>query len=360
MRRIEIIFTIALGAVSAWLYVGRYGSTPPFRDASGSVVEGSVAEMQRLRLGGIEQSITIRGRNTNAPILIWLHGGPGTDETGLLRKYNSELENHFLVVYWTQRGTGRSYTSDTPASSMTIAQFVSDLDELITDLQRRFGKQRVVLAGHSWGTSFGVAYAQAHPQKLAAFVGVSQVVNATAGEKLSYRFTLDEAKRRRNAEALRDLVALGEPPYSVDSIMVQRKWLEEFGGGSFHKPTSMLNLMWQSFGASEMTLLDGVYFKSGVDFSLHALAKANARVDWWSSARRFEMPVFIASGRFDHNTDAGLQKAWFDKIDAPAKMHRWFEHSAHSPLFEEPDQFNQFMIEEVLPVAQKRRVANLN
>ena len=311
--------------------------------------------MRRLPLGGVEQSITIRGQNSQAPILIWLHGGPGTDETGMWRKHNSELEDHFLVVYWTQRGTGRSYSGDIPASSMTIRQFVSDLDELIAYLRRRLGMQKVVLAGHSWGTSFGVAYAQAHPQNVAAFVGISQVVNATAGEKLSYRFTVNEAKRRGNREALRELTALGEPPYPIASIMTQRKWLEEFGGGSFHKPTSLPSLMWQSFGASEMTLLDGVYFKAGADFSLNALAKENAGVDWWSHARKFKMPVFIVSGRFDHNTDADLQKAWFDRIEAPAKTHQWFEHSAHSPLFEEPDRFNRFMIDTVLPVAREWR-----
>lgn len=355
----KLVFVVLLiGAISTWQYVGRWGSTPLFRDASGTIVSGSVAEMQRVRLGNVEQSITIRGRNAKAPILIWLHGGPGQDETGMWRKYNSALEDHFVVVYWTQRGTGRSYSSDIPASSMTINQFVNDLDELITHMQQRFGQQKVVIAGHSWGTSFGVAYAQSHPQNVATFVGVSQVVNATAGEKLSYHFTLDEAKRRGNAEALRELTALGGPPYPMASILAQRKWLEEFGGGSFHKPTSLFSLMWQSFAASELTLLDGVHYQSGADFSLNALAKENAKVDWWSNAKKFEMPVFIVSGRFDHNTPSGLQKAWFDRIEAPIKTHRWFEDSAHSPLFEEPEVFNQFMIGEVLPVAQQWRVVD--
>jgi proline iminopeptidase len=93
MRRILIILVI-LGAIGFWQYSGRYGSTPPFQSANESVVTGSVAEMQRIKLGGVDQSVTIRGLNADAPILIWLHGGPGQDATGMLRKYNSELE-HF-------------------------------------------------------------------------------------------------------------------------------------------------------------------------------------------------------------------------------------------------------------------------
>lgn len=354
-RLIAVILALTIGMVVLWQYAGRWGHTPPFRSATGDVVPGSIAEMHRLKLGGIEQSVTIRGRSANAPILIWLHGGPGMDETGLWRRFNAALEDHFLVVYWTQRGTGRSFSGDIPASTMTIAQFVSDLDELVEYMQSRFGEQKVVLAGHSWGSSLGVAYAQVHPEEVAVFVGVSQVVNATEGEKRSWRFTIDEAKRRENDVAYKELLGLGEPPYPFASIIAQRGWLEKFGGGSFHNPKSLATLMWQSFEASEVTVLDGLHFQQGVDFSLASLAVENAQVDWWDKASSFSMPVVIATGRFDRNTDADLQKEWFDRIEAPAKAHFWFEKSAHSPLFEEPEKFNRMMIETVLPLALARR-----
>lgn len=349
--RFVAVVTLVVCAVAVWQYASRWGHTPPFRVESGQLVPGSIAEMHRLKLGGVEQSVIIRGRSTKAPILIWLHGGPGQDETGLWRHFNSALEEHFLVVYWTQRGTGRSYSSDIPASSMTIAQFVSDLDELIEYMQARFGAQKVVLSGHSWGSSVGVAYAQSYPEKVSVLVGISQVVNAVEGEKRSWRFTLEEAKQRGNDAAYKELLALGEPPYSTSSMMVQREWLEKFGAGSFRKPTSLATLMWQSFEASEVTVLDGVYYQRGGDFSLTSLAVENAKVDWWNHARNFAMPVVIATGRFDRNTDADLQKEWFERIGAPAKEHFWFEESAHSPLFEEPEKFNRMMIETVLPLA---------
>lgn len=350
-RLVLVILALVIGVVVAWQYAGRWGHTPPFRSSTGEALPGSIAEMHRMKLGGVEQSVTIRGRSANAPILIWLHGGPGQDETGLWRRFNASLEDHFLVVYWTQRGTGRSYSNDIPASSMTIAQFVSDLNELVGYMQTRFGAQKVVLAGHSWGSSIAVAYAQTHPHKVSVFVGISQVVNATEGEKRSWHFTVEEAKRRGDDAAYKELLALGEPPYPTESILVQRGWLEKFGAGSFRKPTSLVTLMWQSFGASEVTVLDGVHYLQGADFSLESLAAENAQVDWWNKARSFAMPVVIATGRFDRNTDADLQKEWFDRIEAPAKEHFWFEESAHSPLFEEPDKFNSMMIETVLPLA---------
>ncbi len=351
MRKRILVVAIILG-LAAYLYQGRYGSTPAFGNISGSVLRGSVATMERMTLGSVEQSVTIRGRNAKAPILILLHGGPGMDATGMWRNHNAALEDHFVVVYWTQRGTGRSYSSDIPIKSMTISQFVADLDQLIGVLKRRFGQEKVVLAGHSWGTSLGVAYAQAHPENVSAYVGIGQIANAAEGERRTYAFTLAEAKRRGNAEALADLNKIGPPPYPIDSLLIQRGWLEKFGG-AWHEPRSLLQLMLTSYKASEMTWYDGVKFNAGIDFSLNALGPEIDKVDWMGKATRFEVPVFIVSGRYDRNTDANLAHEYFDKIEAPSKQFKWFEKSAHSPPFEEPQAFNDFMIKEVLPVASQ-------
>lgn len=339
-----------LSTLATYLYMGRNGSTPAFHTASGSIVPGSVAEMRRVRLGGVDQSFVIRGRNANAPILIWLHGGPGLDATGMWRHFNAALEDYFVVVYWTQRGTGRSYAADIPTASMRVSQFVSDLDELVTYLTTRFRQLKVVLVGHSWGSTVGVAYAQAHPDRVAAYVGTGQVVSGAEGERRAYRFTVDEARRRNNQVALEELSAIGPPPYPIPALLTQRKWLNEFGGG-WHKPTSMMSLMWTSFQASEVTWLDGVYFQRGQDFSLAALYEETKRVDWLRSATHFEMPVFFLIGRYDRNTDTGLALAYFRRLEAPSKAFFMFEDSAHSPPFEQPTAFNTILVRDVLPAA---------
>ena len=350
---IALVVILMMTSISALLYVTRLGRTPPFRDASGGVLPGSVASMERVRLGDVEQSIVIRGRSAKAPILIWLHGGPGMDETGMWRRNNAALEDHFLVIYWTQRGTGRSYDSAIPATSMRLSRFVADLDELVDLMRARFNQRRVVLVGHSWGTSIGVAYAQAHPDKVAAYVGVGQVVDAAEGERRSYAFTLAEAARRHDTVALADLRRIGPPPYPMSSLLVQRDWLNRFGG-AWHRPRDMPGLMLESFGASEVTLLDGITYARGEEFSLDALQGDTAKVNWMRDATHFAMPVFIMAGRYDHNTDGQLQYEYFQRITAPAKRFIWFEASAHSPPFEQAEAFNSAMIRDVLPVAIAR------
>jgi pimeloyl-ACP methyl ester carboxylesterase len=152
-------------AAALLLLVAACVHTQPFKDAKGHALPGSIAAMEMVPIGGISQSVWLRGISRSNPLLILLHGGPGVSESALFRHFNSGLEQHFLMVYWEQRGTGRSYHADIPPQSMTIRQFLHDLDELVDWARQRFGKDKVVLLGHSWGTVLGTIYACRHPEK---------------------------------------------------------------------------------------------------------------------------------------------------------------------------------------------------
>src|SRR5262245_30040063 len=117
----------------------RQGSTQPFRTPTGQIVPGSIAEIGYQRLGGIDQWVMIRGESSSNPPLILLHGGPGFSETRFFRRFNAPLENTFTVVYWDQRGAGKSYDRSLPRDSMTVAQFMLDLDELVDLVRTRLG-----------------------------------------------------------------------------------------------------------------------------------------------------------------------------------------------------------------------------
>jgi pimeloyl-ACP methyl ester carboxylesterase len=54
---------------------------------------------------------------------------------------------------------------------MTVEQFVSDLDELVTYVCTRVGTTNVSLFGHSWGSALGVLYAARFPKSVAVYVG---------------------------------------------------------------------------------------------------------------------------------------------------------------------------------------------
>jgi len=138
-------------------------------------VRGSIAEISYLRLGGLDQWVMIRGESATNPLLILLHGGPGSGETPLFRHFNAALEKSFTVVYWDQRGAGKSFDRGIPRSSMTVEQFIADLDELVDAVRTRVGQNKVAIFGHSWGSALGVLYAGRFPDKVATYVGSGQI-----------------------------------------------------------------------------------------------------------------------------------------------------------------------------------------
>ena len=231
------VFICRAAAIASLLLLSGCVHTVPFRDANGRIIRGSIAAMEAVNIGGISQSIWFRGVSQSNLAFILLHGGPGTSESAIFRYYNSALEQHFLVVYWEQRGTGRSFHSDILPASMTIARFVRDLDEVVDLVRTRFDKDKVVLLGHSWGTVLGTIYTSRHPDKVSAYAGVAQVADVPEGRRLSYKFAVSEAIKRGNSGAS-ELETIGPPPYdSVDERLTTGKWVEQFGG-LFHAELS--------------------------------------------------------------------------------------------------------------------------
>lgn len=91
--------------------------------------------VEPVTLGGFEQYLLIRGRDRELPVLLFLHGSPGTPETALFRHYNSELDRDFVVVHWEQRGSGKSFSGDLDPETLTIERMLSDLDELYPEFR---------------------------------------------------------------------------------------------------------------------------------------------------------------------------------------------------------------------------------
>ncbi|MDD1763371.1 MAG: hypothetical protein LUQ70_01480, partial [Methanobacteriaceae archaeon] len=78
-------------------------------------IEGvnSIASLEKIDLGGLKQTILIRGKDKNKPILLCLHGGPGMTLMPFAHITDRKLEEKFIVVHWDQRGAGKTYTKST-------------------------------------------------------------------------------------------------------------------------------------------------------------------------------------------------------------------------------------------------------
>lgn len=329
-------------------------SSPAFLDQQGKILGGSIASVERVKLGGVDQWMIVRGRDATNPVLLYLHGGPGAPMAPLTRRFIPELEEDFVVVHWEQRGAGKSYSS--PIETITIDQLVSDTLELSQKLRERFGQEKIFLLGHSWGSFLGINVVKANPELFHAYIGVGQVVDRLEGEKLSYDYALRKAQEANDQNASNALTALGAPPYPqqsyVSSLSTQRQVLRRYGG-SIYDPNLAQEIykLGNILGYDEYTLLDRVRWVTGQIRAERTLGRAMYDVNFLSDASKLDLPVFFLQGAHDWQTPTPLVKEYYASLSAPDKQMHIFEHSANAPIFEEPQHFTRVMRAHLLPLA---------
>jgi pimeloyl-ACP methyl ester carboxylesterase len=357
--RVAAAVSAGLGGLAA-LRFALPATTPRIR-ARGKAGPGSVAVLEKVRIGGTDQWILERSENAGNPVVLFLHGGPGTSQLTSNRRDTRGLEKYFTVVNWDQRGAGKSYGAIHDPDRMNIGQFVADTRELTVYLLKKFHQDRLVLVGHSWGTVIGAMAVSRYPELYSCYVGIGQIGKMAEGEAASYRWTLDQARKHHNRRAAHTLVAMGPPPYAGDwqkKTITQRSYLARFGG-EVHR---------SRFGASgrvvsgllfsrEYTLADRVNIVRGIIGSMRLLWPELFEIDLFESVPEIKVPVFLMEGKYDHECPSEIAEKYFDKLRAPAKELIWFNQSAHLPNAEERDRFNKIMAEEILPIAARHNTA---
>lgn len=335
---------ITLFIIFAMICISLVSYTSPFRNTENKKIVNSVSELVKVRIGGYKQSILIRGMDRDNPVIIFLHGGPGYPCISYIKKYQRELEKHFVVVNWDQRGSGKSFSPFIPAGSMTEQQLLLDLDDLVDYLCNRFNKEKVIIVGHSWGTVLGVSYIGIHPEKILAYVGIGQVVNHKKAELIGYQFTTNKANETKNEKAIKELDSIGIPPYPLASkkMMVQRKWLNQYGGNEI-AISCKKEIMNGIISAPEYSLFDGLKFMLGNIYSVTKLYGYLEQIDFEESDKEFRVPMYFCAGRYDYVTPSELTEKYYNQISAPKKELYWFEESAHEPHLEEEEKFTEVM-----------------
>ena len=332
------------------LSLGPSTRTKPILDAQGRTVPGSIATLEPLKLGGVRQWVLVRGRSADNPLLLKLHGGPGQAEMATVG-LNRLLEDDFVVIEWDQRGAGKSGASMQPTDAMNIDQLVADTIELTEHLTRRFGKQKLIIVGHSWGSILGLMAVQRRPDLYSAFISTGLIANFAEGQQVAYRFLLAEAERRSASKALADLTAVGGPPYAGADGAARWKrcarWLGEFGA-LWHSSEKFNRVGWM-VSSIEYSWPEKLRFSRTAERSFDLLYADLLSVNLIETIRQVEVPVYFAEGRYDRLAPVEVAERYFSSLIAPSKEWVLFENSAHFPQWEEREEFHKLLVNTVLP-----------
>lgn len=323
------------------------------------VTPNGIQHLEMVRIGGIEQWVSIRGTDTRNPVLLVIHGGPGYVSMPMSWWFARDWEEYFTVVQWDQRGAGKTLLINDPktmAPTMTLERMESDAEEMTQWARKELNKKKIFVLGHSWGSYLGLELATRHPEWLHAYVGVGQLTNGPESERRGWSFALGAAMRAGNARAERELRAIA--PYfaaghlsSLKDIYTERKWLDLYGSVMAYRngnsAESNLAKLSPDYSDAEVT-----HIWRGNDFSESYLLARVLRLDL-SGIRKLQCPLVIFAGRYDTNVNSQVAAEWFAQVEAPSKRFVWFENSAHLPMTEEPGKFLVSLVRYVRPIAER-------
>ena len=331
------------------------GKSEPFLDENGNPLPSSISEKIHVNINGVEQGMFIKGKDINNPVLLFVHGGPGMPEYWLIQKKSTRLEDIFTVVWWEQRGAGLSYNPDIPSESMSADQFVSDTLEVTIYLRKRFGKEKIYLMAHSWGSYIGIQAAARSPELYYAYIGMGQISYQIKSEQLAYDYALEQYKKNGNTDMVQKLEAAPPTmtvPLPAKYELLRDEYMHDIGIGTTRDMKSVITgIFLPSWQFREYTLGEkvnlwrGKLFSRSSNFNLWDKMQAT---DLTQKVTEMEVPVYFFHGAYDYTCAYPLAKDYFEKLKTPIKGFYTFEQSAHTPLIEEPEKMMKTLQEDVL------------
>ncbi|WP_152353808.1 alpha/beta fold hydrolase [Brachybacterium subflavum] len=280
---------------------------------------------------GTELATWTDGEAGAHPPVVLVHGGPGLwDDLGDLAAL---ISDQTLVHRFDQRGCGRSTPRPVPDGQLAVKRSVADLEELRAALDERHGgHERWIVVGHSFGASLALAYAGAHPERVAAL----GVLSGTGIGDWRTGFRAERTRRRRAAgitEGIARLDALGQSG---------RTWEQEVRWRTLQWATDFADTADGLVRAERLAAVDLT-----IEHSANQLLAADPAVGddaLVSDLERIEAPVWFVHGLADPRPVASVAAL---AAHARRGRKRIIEGAGHFPWIERPERTRE-VLEEVL------------
>lgn len=288
----------------------------------GLVSAKPIVASESIPIGGIRQWISIRSVSDTLPVLLFLHGGPGNSVMRSAEKFTKVLQQHFVVVQWDQRESGKTAELNASPQPLTVSIMESDAIEVVRYLRNRFACQKVFVVGHSWGGFLALRVAALHPELLSACVAVAPMVNQWESERQTLSWLMEKAKTENNQEAMRELLQVNIPFETSDDLYYHRRWL-------------LLADKKNPYSRSHIRIWGKKWLE---------LYKEACAIDLFTVQPEIRCPVYFFVGRADRQASSTLTEAYFHVVKAEKKDLFWFTKSGHSLNLTEPIKFQQTIL----------------
>jgi pimeloyl-ACP methyl ester carboxylesterase len=293
-----------------------------------------IREQSFVRIGGIEQWITINGTDGRNPVVLFIHGGPGNAMSAYADTMFAGWDKEFTLVQWDQRGAGKTFGRSGPSiePTLTIDRMAMDGVEVAEYLTKHLHKKRVVLVGSSWGSLLGVCIVKRKPELFQAYIGTAQLVSMRENFAASYRRVLEHAQSIGDKPAIDELLGAGPPPWnSVPKWRTFRKWRNDYQRRLATTPPLTLVRSPGYTSAQDLADDEAADDLSFAHFNFVGTSMTGPfmDIDLKKLGAQFPIPVYVIHGAADLNAVPEIAREYVDWIRAPAKEFILVPESGH-------------------------------
>jgi pimeloyl-ACP methyl ester carboxylesterase len=313
----------------------------------------AIDQLEAININNTKQWVLVRGRTTDAPLLIHVQGGPGLPiipEADALEKL-LHLEDHFLVAYWDQRGCGKSFSQQIDPQSITFSQLSNDIVSCTKYLLEKYNKRNAIAVGYSIGATSSLMAAVKQSDLFSTLFLVGIDVDIPAANAYAIEFAVRRARERNNTKIMKRLKELkGMPIVDAKRFQQRAKILTDLGGINIGTNYAQLVLtsIKNMFLSESYTLGDVVRTVKGMNFSQNALLKELDTLNLFKTISTVDVPVHFIHGKSDGVSPYDIAFAFYNHLSARQKRFTAFEKSAHMPHYDEPGKFAKLLIDGAL------------
>ncbi len=282
-----------------------------------------------VKIGGIDQWLSIKGRDSGLPLCLWLHGGPGGSDMKYAGKFSNKLNKRFIFVEWDQRESGKTATAN-HSKNITLGQIHQDVSEVIIYLLHQYHRKKLVIMGNSWGGFLALTAASRYPELLEACILVSPSIYFSESENISLQYVKTESKERNDKIAQKEIASIRLPFETPKDLWLLRKWMYTFHGEKVSRTLP-----------PEKIFLDIVskWFTVIQEWEMY---------NPFTEIKRMDIPIFFILGKQDYITHCEIAQRFFDQLEANKKEIYWLD-AGHMIITERPEQMQDIIIRKIFP-----------
>lgn len=303
--------------------------------------DGGINESMYIDVNGSKQWINIYGEDTDNPVLLYLHGGPGSATSDIDYVFTRKWADVYTVVTWDQRNCGKSYDAQQNDIVLTRELFMADGKEVTEFLLDYLSKDKITVLGHSWGSVFGANLVLEYPEYYECFIGTGQLVDYLENEEAFRQEAILWAEG--DEETLNLVDQLTPDKITMEHINARNTIMRKYGCDMMANGSDY-NLAATIIFNPNYSVTDWInYFKRDMRVYLDFFASEEFASFSLKDRVDYQVPFYNINGDKDYQTNYKLAQEYFEEVNAPYKQMFLMKNMTHGLLESDSEGFSEII-----------------